>query len=111
MHKSGEAVVILDTARRDIKVPHQAVGERIDPAMHRNLLPALPRRLHDDVAGDVPDLLDDIQLAKPVEPRVWIGDRIELVLVLAGSLADRVHPVIDQPMMLAVDAAWTPPQP
>ena len=51
------------------EVLHQAVGERIDPAVDAYLLAARPGLLHEDVRGDVPHLPHDVQLAQAVEPR------------------------------------------
>jgi hypothetical protein len=36
-------------ADRHVEVGHQAVGQRIDPAVHREVVSARPGRLHDDV--------------------------------------------------------------
>ncbi len=71
--------------------------------MHGQWLTASPSSLHEDIGGDVPDLADDVELAKPVQPlpRVAVGG--ELGLVVVGHLADRMQPVVDEAAALAID--------
>jgi len=58
--------------------------------MHRHWLAARPGLLDEDVRGDVPNLADDVELAKPVQalPIIDIGG--ELVSVIVGDFADRM---------------------
>ena len=74
----------------DTQIGDQSAGERVDPAMHRHGLAARPGLLDEDVRGDVPNLADDVELAKPVQalPIIDIGG--ELVSVIVGDFADRM---------------------
>src|SRR5262252_885232 len=80
----------LCTADRHAKVGHQAVTQRINPAMDTEVLTARPDPLHNDVRRDVSDLPDDVKLAQAVEASIWIQDRIKLVTVCMADLADRM---------------------
>src|SRR5215469_3792930 len=90
-------------ADRHIEVADEAVRQRIDPAMDRKILPALPRLLHEHVGGDVPHLAHYVELAEAIEPRLRIGDAAERFAVLVAHFADRVQPVIDEAAPLSVD--------
>ena len=96
-----------------VQVPHQAVGERIDPAMDAEILSARPGVLDEDVGCDVPYLADDVELAQAVESSPQIRDCVELVAMLVVDLANGMQPVVHEPTSLAVDrcghsAARTP---
>src|SRR5262249_61214558 len=57
---SAEPRDLLRPVYRDVEVGHQTVGERIDPAVHAEILAAGPGLLHEHVVGDVPHLADQI---------------------------------------------------
>src|SRR6266436_9485238 len=80
----------LGRADRHAKVGHQAVGQRIDPAVDTEVLGMRPGLLHDDVRRDISHLPDDIKLAQTVEAGTWIHDCIKLVTVLTRDFADRM---------------------
>src|ERR1019366_9189930 len=85
-----------------VQVPHQAVGERIDPAVDAQILSARPGLLYEDVGRDVPDLADAVELAHAVEAGVRFRGGGELVAVLVEDLANGMQPVVDEPAPLAV---------
>lgn len=71
--------------------------------MNAELLAARPCVLHEDIGRDVVHLLDDVELAQPIEAFAVIRNGVELILVRLPHLADRMQPVIDQPAPLAID--------
>src|SRR5262249_57250354 len=64
---------------RDVEVGHQTVGQRIDPAVHAEILAAGPGFLQEHVVGDVPHLADDVELAQAVEAGALLRNGFELV--------------------------------
>src|SRR6516165_10286499 len=99
---SAETLHFLRPAHRHPQILHQAVAERIDPAMDMKRLAAAPGLLHEDVGGDIAHLADDVELAEPVEAGAALGQRRQLVAMLVADLADGMEPVIDQAAALAV---------
>lgn len=71
--------------------------------MNAELLAARPCVLHEDIGRDVVHLLDDVELAQPIEAFAVIRNGVELILVRLPHLADRMQPVIDRPAPLAID--------
>src|SRR5690348_4320844 len=94
--RSEQPLEILGPAHRHLEVAHKAIADRIDPAMDRELLPARPRLLHEDIRGDVAHLADDVELAQPVETLLGLGYGVELAAVIMRHFADGMKPVIDK---------------
>ena len=71
--------------------------------MDREILPAGPRLQHEDVRGDVLDLLRDIELAQTIQAAALVVEGIELAAVRSGELANGVQPMVDEATTSAVD--------
>ncbi len=69
----------------------------------QSALPARPGVLHEHVRRHVLHLPHYVQLAKPVEPRRLVRDRLQLLLVRGMDLPDRVQPMVNQPEPLPAD--------
>src|SRR3954471_5221388 len=91
------------TVHRDVEVVDDPVGQRIDPAVDRDLLPAGPGLVQEHVRGDVADLADHVELAQPVKATPAFGDRVQFLSMVLIDFADRVQPVVDQAAPFAVD--------
>ena len=68
----------------------------VDPAVHRELLPAAPRVLHDGGLADVGDLLDHVELAQPIDARRHVVDRGDARVVLRLHVLDVAQPVVGE---------------
>ncbi len=90
-------------AGRDAQVVHEAVRQRVDPAVHAHGLAAAPGVLHEHVGGDVAHLADDVELAQAVHAAALVGDGLEFRAVDVRDLADGMQPVVDETAALAVD--------
>lgn len=55
--------------------------------MNSERLASRPGVLHEDIGGDVADLADHIKLAKAIETRALIADRIEFSPVIFADFA------------------------
>ena len=65
--------------RRCAQIAHQAVLQSVDPAVHGELLSALPRVLHDGGLADVGHLLDHVELAQAVDALRQVRHRVDPV--------------------------------
>src|SRR5215469_18356265 len=90
-------------AHRHLEIVHEAIRQRVDPAMDRDGLTARPGLPNEDVGGDIAHLAHDIELAEAVEARALLGDRLELGAMRAVDLADGMEPVIDEAAPPAID--------
>ena len=54
------------------EISQEAIFNSINPAMHAHALLASPRVLNDAGLGHIENLLDDVQLAKPID-RLGLG--------------------------------------
>ena len=79
---------VLGAGHGGLEVAQHAVLEAVDPAVHRERLAAAPRGLDQGGVTDVRHLLDDVELAKAVEPGVLVRDRAQQRLVLLAHVAD-----------------------
>ena len=71
--------------------------------MHQQGLAALPGVLDDRRLRHPLDLRLDVQLAEPVEPRAAFGKLGEFLGAVRRGVADRLQPVVDDAMALAID--------
>ena len=71
--------------------------------MNREILPAYPRVEHEDVGGDVLDLLHHIEFAQTVQAAVLVPQRFEFVTVRSRQLANRMQPMVDKTPTSAID--------
>ncbi len=92
------------------EVAQQPVLEPVHDPVHGEFLAVRPGVLDDRRLADVDDLLDDVQLAQPVESTL-VGKRGELLRVLLSDVHDMPEPVVDEPVPWPSSAARTPPQP
>src|SRR5580700_6605637 len=111
LSRSAQPLDVFGPTGRHAEVPHQAVGQGIDPAVNAEILAARPSVLHEHVGGDVPDLADDVELAQAIEAGVPVGDRFELAAVRVENLANRMQPVVDEAAPLAVHGCAHPAAP
>jgi hypothetical protein len=88
---------------RGIEVVQEAVLQAVDPAVHGELLPALPSFPDDRGPADVGDLLDDVELAETIAARGIIAERGELRLVPLVHILDMPQPVVHQAQTLPVE--------
>src|SRR6266436_5687907 len=89
-------------ADRHVQVSHQAIRQRIDPAVNEKVLTARPSILHDDVRRYVDNLADDVELTQTVGASMQVRDRVKLSTVPAADLANGLQPVIHQTAPLAI---------
>src|SRR5690242_14880750 len=94
---------LIRPAYRHVEVVHQTIGERINPAVHRERLAARPGSLDRDDGRVVIVLPDDVELAQALEPGGFLLDRLELGTVIVKDLAERMQPMVDKAAALAVD--------
>jgi hypothetical protein len=66
----------LWAAHRYLQILHQAVEQRVNPAVDMKVPTTRPGLLYEDVRSDVPCLSDDIEFAQTVEASVPIQDSI-----------------------------------
>src|SRR5205823_2370813 len=66
-----------------------AVAQSIDPAMNRERLAAFPGARHDRGMADRLHLRPNVELAHPVDPRFFVGERRKLIMVIPAELAHR----------------------
>src|ERR1700730_5690197 len=78
----------LGSADGHVEVGDEARRQRIDPAVHAELLAAGPGVLDEHGGGDIAYLPDHVELAKAIEPRALLRDRVELMAMLAADFAD-----------------------
>src|ERR1700730_4891808 len=71
--------------------------------MNRELRPACPRVEHEDVGGDVLDLLHHVEFAQTVQATMLVRQHFEFVAVRSGQLANRMQPMIDKTPASAID--------
>jgi hypothetical protein len=106
------AVVVGAVARR-AEVVDDAVGEVVDHGVHRERLPARPRRLHHRRAPEPHRLLGGVELHQPalaraVRARLQVA---ELRLVQPHHVAHAAQPVVDEAVGLGAQRRAHPPQP
>src|SRR3546814_8293720 len=70
--------------------------------MHQQRLLPAPGVQHDRRLGDASHLRDDVQLAEPVEALVRVGQPVELGYAVLRGIADRLQPMVDEAVALAV---------
>ena len=80
----------------DREVVQQSVVQPIDEPVQRQRLAAQPRFLHDRRAGDVDDLLDDVELAQAVDAPAEIRDPVQPGPMLGGDVLHVPQPVVDE---------------
>src|SRR5262245_62164828 len=100
---SAEPRDLLRPVYRDVEVGHQTVGERIDPAVHAEILAAGPGFLHEHVVGDVPHLADHVELAQAVQAAAFLRNGFELVAMVVPDFADRMQPMVHEAAPPPVD--------
>lgn len=96
--KSASLLVI----HRNVQIPDQSIGKRINPTMDTKLLPPRPRILNKNIHCDVFDLPDNVKFAQAIEACMLIGKRVQFMTAFLGNFADRMQPMIDQATPLAV---------
>src|ERR1022692_4100791 len=69
----------------------------VNPAVHLQILVALPRISDDRGLTDVPNLLDDVQLAEAILAIRSSRDSDQLRLVLLADVLDMPQPVVAEP--------------
>src|ERR1700743_297253 len=74
-----------------------AALQAVDPAMDREGLATPPGIEHDGGAAYVQHLLDDVELAEPVQTRLLVGPDADVGLVLLGHVFHVAQPVVDEP--------------
>src|SRR5262249_56155993 len=89
---SAEPRDLLRPVYRDVEVGHQTVGQRIDPAVHAEILAAGPGFLHEHVVGDVPHLADDVELAQAVEAGAPLPNTLSLLAPVLPTLPPPTPP-------------------
>jgi len=86
----------LKVGNGEVQVPQQPVLEPVDPAVDRQFLATIPCVAGDRGLADVGNLLDDIQLAKPVGCLGFTLDARQTLLVLLLHVLDMPEPVVAQ---------------
>src|ERR1041385_3620766 len=71
--------------------------------MNRKRLAAGPRVQHEDVGGDVLDLLHHIEFAQTVEAVALVPQRFELLAVRPRQLANWMQPMVNKAPTSAID--------
>src|SRR3546814_2550522 len=88
--------------QRAVEIAQAPVLQAVNQAVHLELLPAAPGIEHDRRLGDAAHLGDDVQLAEPVEALLVVGQALELGRAALRGVADRLQPVVDDAVALAV---------
>lgn len=79
-----------------------AVANTVDPAMHGEIRSTRPGVLHDRRVAHVVDLLDDIQLAQPIDERVTF-EAIEPRGMETADVLDVSQPIVDQAVIAIIE--------
>src|SRR5471032_1118703 len=87
---------LVSGADGHLQVVQVAVLQAVDPAVHRDVLAAIPRILQDGGLADVGDLLDHVELAQPFGALVARQDVAEVALVLLVHVLHVAQPVVGQ---------------
>src|SRR6478735_3737876 len=93
----------VDSARGYAEVAQAAVREAVYPPMNRQRLTSSPRLLDDRGLTHVSRLLDDVQLAEPIDTYRKVVDGGKKRVVLFGDVLYVPQPVIDQPESIAIE--------
>jgi membrane peptidoglycan carboxypeptidase len=109
--QADQPLIVLDIGDPDVEVVHQAVGQRIDPAVHGQRLAARPGVLDEDVGGDVAHLAGDVQLGQAIQHGALSGIASSSCLCSAWTSRIGCSQWSTRPRRWPSMAAATPPQP
>jgi hypothetical protein len=99
---------LLGTGDGEIEIAQQAIADRINPAVHFELLAACPGVLHDGRAADIGHLCLHVHLAEQIDFLVF-GEIFKLAALDVIQILDEPQPIIDQTILLILNrGAHTP---
>ena len=93
---------IVGRADVHAEITDEPIAEAVNPAVNREILPCRPRALDDGGLADIGDLLDDVELAKPVFAEVLGHDGGEFAVVFLMHILDVAEPVVDEAQLAIV---------
>src|SRR5438094_496266 len=85
----------------DVQITQPAVVQSVNPAMHRQLLSALPDVTHDGSLAYIEYLFDDVQLTEPVAPVRFVAPARESHRVFVAHVPHMAQPVVNQTQPVA----------
>ena len=98
-------IKLLTVFRPGAQVLQDAVLDRVNPSVHREVGAILPGILDNGRIADVGDLLDDVKLAKQVESVPGVLQAFQFVVVQPVDILYVPQPVVDQAVIVSSRAA------